>query len=795
MIRTLTMLVLLGLAVGSARAELDTETADTSNIYKMPSVTVSSTKADNKTPVPFVEIKKSEIEENYSTQDIPSLLSGQPSVIFYSENGNAVGYSNLTMRGFNQRRISVMINGIPQNDPEDHNVYWIDFPDLASNLESIEIQRGAGLMNYGSAAIGGSINLTTSNYLKEKALIITFGGGWQQFDDKLKLNINKESVQFSSGLIDDKYSFYGRLSRIWSGGYRDRSWAELQSYFFSGARFDENVTTQLNVFGGPLRDGLAYTGLPKYYNDDYELRRQNLGWWAYDSTGENISYALQRDEREKERFSQPHFELLNDITISENVQMLSSLFYYQGDGYFDYNGDWADTTMLRITYDQGFSPKQNPTNTLIRAWVNNKQGGWIPRFVIKHNSGELLVGGELRFHRSWHYANINFANGLPDDYDQDYRIYSYRGIRDIYSAYVREQFDINDRLMLYGEVQMTSQRYAIDEEKAGNHYTEYKTVDGGTVGNGDKIFDLRYFFVNPRLGANYALNENHKLYGFAAITNREPRMRNIYAADDSYFGATPLFEGTVSEDGSVAYDFTKPLTKPEQMLDIELGYTFASAHLYFNANFYFMDYKNELVKSGQIDIFGSPVTGNAPKTRHLGLELTAQYNGLTTDFGTFDFAGNLTLSRNKIIEYEWITSGDDQGNVKKISLEDNDIAGFPSLMGNISINYNVGGFNFLLAYMNVGEFRTDNFGELLGTSAELKEYLGSGYYRDNILDAYNVFNARLSYKFDNPFSLQWITVKAQINNIFNTLYNAGGEGKHFFPAAERNFYLGIELGI
>jgi outer membrane receptor protein involved in Fe transport len=97
--------------------------------------------------------------------------------------------------------------------------------------------------------------------------------------------------------------------------------------------------------------------------------------------------------------------------------------------------------------------------------------------------------------------------------------------------------------------------------------------------------------------------------------------------------------------------------------------------------------------------------------------------------------------------------------------------------------------------MNVGEFRTDNFGELLGTSAELKEYLGSGYYRDNILDAYNVFNARLSYKFDNPFSLQWITVKAQINNIFNTLYNAGGEGKHFFPAAERNFYLGIELGI
>jgi outer membrane receptor protein involved in Fe transport len=97
--------------------------------------------------------------------------------------------------------------------------------------------------------------------------------------------------------------------------------------------------------------------------------------------------------------------------------------------------------------------------------------------------------------------------------------------------------------------------------------------------------------------------------------------------------------------------------------------------------------------------------------------------------------------------------------------------------------------------MNVGSFRTDNFGDMLGTSTELKDYLGSGYYRDNTLDAYNVFNARLSYKFEGALSLQWLTVRATINNIFNRLYNAGGEGKHFFPAAERNFWLAVELGI
>jgi len=793
MIKFITLLLVF-LFASPLLGQQNDDLADTAKTYDMPSVTVTSIKADNKTPVPFIEISRSEIEESYSTQDMPSYLAGQPSIIFYSENGNNIGYSNLTMRGFNQRRISVMINGIPQNDPEDHNVYWIDFPDLASNLESIEVQRGAGLINYGSAAIGGSINLTTSNYVNRKALIVSSGIGLQQFGDKHQLNVNKQSVEFSSGLTGD-YSFYGRLSRIYSGGYRDRSYAELNSYFFSAARFDENVTTQLNIFGGPISDGLAYNGIPKSYNNDLSLRRQNLSWWSYDSTGQNVDYAQQRDSREKEGFSQPHFELLNDIKISGNVQMLSSLFYYQGDGYFDYDGSWADTSMLRITFEQGFLPTQNPTQTIIRGAVENKHGGWVPRFIIKHNSGELLLGGEIRYHRSRHFGNINFANGLPDDYDQNYNIYEYRGIRDIYSVFVREMFDVSDDLMLYGELQLTSQRYAIDREKAGNLYTTYKSIDGSTVGNGGLIFDINYLFLNPRIGANYELNNEHSIYGFAAITSREPRMRNLYAADDSYFGTQPLFEGVVNPDGSVAYDFTKPITKPEQMLDIEFGYTANISNFFFNANLYWMDYSNELVKSGQVDIFGNPIEGNADKTLHYGIELLAQYKGFETSFGSFDFSANATFSKNTIEKYDWITSTDNQGNANTISLSGNDVSGFPGLMGSIAMNYYVGNFSMLLSYINVGSFKTDNFGDMLMTSQDLKDYLGYGYYTDNNLDSYNVLNAHLSYTFKNVISLQWIRLRASVNNALNSLYNAGGEGKDFFPAAERNVYFSVELGI
>ncbi|MDP2362556.1 MAG: carboxypeptidase-like regulatory domain-containing protein, partial [Ignavibacteria bacterium] len=116
------------------------------------------------TPISFDKISKEEIQKDYIVQDIPNYLSQLPSTTFYSENGNGIGYNYLSIRGFDQRRISVSINGIPQNDPEDHNVYWLDFPDLLASTELIQVQRGAGSGVIGYPAIGGSINIITSPF-------------------------------------------------------------------------------------------------------------------------------------------------------------------------------------------------------------------------------------------------------------------------------------------------------------------------------------------------------------------------------------------------------------------------------------------------------------------------------------------------------------------------------------------------------------------------------------------------------------------------------------------------------
>ena len=772
------------------------EASDTLKKFTLPSITVTSTRAiRGETPVPFSEINYSDFIPTYTTQDIPRLLSQMPSIITFSQSGNDIGYSNLTMRGFNQRRISVMINGIPQNDPEDHNVYWIDFPDFLPNVQQIQIQRGAGLNNYGQAAIGGSINFNTGNYLNKQGVKLYTGIGWQQFgyEDETKYhpNVSKFAIEYSSGLINN-YAFYGRLSRINSLGYRNHSYAFLNSYFFSASRFDENLSTQINVFGGPLTDGLVYNGLPKDFIKDLKKRRLNWSYWEYDSTGKIVTFSVERRKQEIEEFSQPHYELLNDWKISPNLRFLSALFYYTGDGFFDYDASWADTTMLRLTSEYGYTLNANPTGTIFRAFVGNKQGGWIPRIVWNHGENELTAGFEFRIHRSDHWGKIRYAELLPENYDPDSKVYSNNGVRDIFSVFAREKLSLNKQLSVFLEGQLTYQRYALKNEMARDKYVYFKDINGNLVGGDKYLFDIKYLFFNPRLGVNYKINSEISIFGFVAHTSREPRMHNLYRAEDAYFGATPQFEFK-QVGNEILYDFAKPISKPEKLLDIEFGTNLNLSNLIeVNANIFFMDYKDELVKTGRLDIFGNPVEENIPKTQHIGLELELSAMIFDNNYGRLQLSGNATLSKNEIVNYNFVTYDS-----SIISFKGNPISGFPELMGNFSVSYTYKNLFVSLLGQYVGEYRTDNYGDLLTKNEKLIEHLRyqGDYYADNILDPYFVLHLDVNYTLKNLGLIKELLLKIQIRNLLNRLYAAGAEGKEFFPAAERSFFVGVELGL
>jgi len=723
-----------------------------------PVIITAITARERESPVTFSDLKSEHIRSVYMMHDAPSVLSELPSIVQYSWNGNDLGYSFLNIRGFDQRRIAVMVNGVPQNDPEDHNVYWIDMPDLLTYTENVQVQRGAGSAFYGPPAIGGSINIVTTPVRTQPQVSLTSAFGFQYFGDRKEtiLNTRKYGVSIHSGLVERKYMLYGNLSSIVSSGYRNHSWVDLKSYFIGAARFDETMTTRIHVFGGPLADGLAYTGIPKFYNDDPNLRRINYNFFSLNKTQDTVTFATFRKPQEIENFFQPHYELLHEWKLSRDLTLYNTLFYVQGDGFFDYDGDWvwfdpAATKWFHtyVGYDTNFGSARF-NSMVLRGFVGNKQWGWLPRVELRHLQGTLTLGGEFRIHRSIHWGRIPYASVYPDNYDPDFRFYEYNGEKDMLSVFGHEVYRLTDRTTLMADLQLVYNRYGIRNEKF--------------LGNS---FSVPYLFVNPRFGVNHNVTENLNGYISVAYTSREPRLRNLYAAEDAWFGATPQFEA-VLVGGTPRYNFDKPLAKPERLLNLEIGGGYTSAETRVTANLFWMEFFDELIKSGKVDIFGAPVTGNAERTRHVGLELLAQHR--VTEH--LEFAGNLTLSRNRLIRYREFDS--DRGEF--VSYDGNPIAGFPDILGNLRLRYQRDPFMISVLGKHVGSFYTDNTKNV-----------------QRKVDAYTVFDLDASYAIESGVLGSTLTLRAKIKNLFNTLYLASGEGKEFFPSAERSYFISFTL--
>lgn len=717
---------------------------------------------EGKTPIAFSKITGNSIKEDYSVQDIPEYLSRIPSVNFYSEGGSGLGYNYLSIRGFDQRRISVSINGIPQNEPEDNNVYWLDFPDLLESTELIQVQRGAGSSLVGYPAIGGSVNIITSVFSSKPGFEVSSSLG--------SYNTRKYSASFSSGLINNRYSVYAKLSKTLSSGYRNSSWIDFNAYHFSAVRYDNNFTTQLNFYGGPVSDGLAYTGLPKFAVKDKNLRKMNYSYWEVDD--KNFTYTVDRKPEEIENFSQPHFELLNELKINDNIKFNSALFLILGEGFFDYDGSWGDSTYFRLTHENGFNLTRNPSNVLIRAQVENKQWGWIPRLNISHTNGELILGGELRIHRSLHWGSPSFGEDLPAGITKDYRYYQYEGGTNIYAFYANENYQLTDDLNILFETQLAYHQYKLFNE-------EYVHND----------FTVNNLFFNPRLGVNYKYTPEMSFYLSFARISREPRLKNYYDAAESSYGEIPQFE-TKANGG---YDFNKPLVEPETMNDFELGFNYYTENLSISANAYYMFFNNEIVKQGQVDRFGQPITGNMDNTIHRGIEITTVYKPVK----------GLEILLNAAVSSNYISSGKTYIKykdpltqvkaIKELDLTDNRISGFSNAMFSAIIKYRSGGMTLQAESKYIGDFYSDNYGENL--AAYRISYPGITSYSDNKVDAYFTANFFASYDFQQSLFFNNIKMFLQINNVFDNYYAAYAIGGEFFPAAERNILFGLKLGL
>ncbi len=713
------------------------------------------------TPVTYSNITARELAVLPSMQDLPSALARSVSITHYSENGNDLGYSYLRLRGFGQRRVAVSINGIPQNDPEEHNVFWINFFDLQGSIQDIQVQRGAGAASYGSTGIGGAINIVTDPY--RPAPDLRFEVGYGSYDTQ------RYTMQANTGLLGGQYAAYMRVSRLTSDGYRDWSWTEFWRYFIGVRRYGERHTFTLQSFGGPQRDGLAYGGIPKQANTQT----------VDDGLGGTIDrrYNFSAFTEDVERFHQPHIQFLHSFTPSSTQTFDQSFYWIKGEGEFDFDGSFRSADYLRLPDNwRGLtaSQRQEPLFTsatgvpvLFRAALDQWQLGWIPRYQRVRSGSETTLGGELRLHRSLRWGRVEESEGLPSQVvgaKNDYRVYSVRGEKMIGSIYASHLMRPHRLLAIQGDLQLTWRQYRIVEERFFDH-----------------SFRVPYVFLNPRVGVTLNPQQSLSAYMSLSLANREPRMKSLYDGEEAGAGFAPQFDQNA--DGN--FDYDRPIVKPERLINVELGGQYDYESLRLGLSGYWMQFRDEIVPSGGLDQFGVPRTGNADRTRHMGIELEAAMQILS---GLNAFV-NATVSRNRIVKFvEYITLPD--FSIASVNRAGHPIAGFPARSGTIGLTYNYAGLTLRGDARFAGTQYVDNGG---GRRAD-------GVLDDNYkVDPYALVSATIQWAFGERSILSGLIVSLDVNNVLDSqvlLYgNAGFGAPQFFPAATRHAFLRAQYNL
>ena len=303
------------------------ELNDTLDVFMLEEVKVSTIRAKSTDPVTHTNINKEDLKSRNLGQDIPVLLNYLPGVVTTSDAGAGIGYTGIRVRGSDASRVNVTLNGIPFNDSESQGTFWVNLPDFASSVESIQLQRGVGTSTNGSGAFGASLNILTDAVQDDPFSSYSSSIG--------SFNTLRNTLKFSTGLLSDHFELSGRLSKISSDGYIDRASSNLKSYFLQGAFKDKNTLIKAIVFGGHEITYQSWYGI-----EDLSNRTYNPAGEIYDQN-ENLSGFYDRQE---DNYRQDHYQLHWNEKINSLWSTSLGLNYTYGRGYYEEYNDYGYDT-------------------------------------------------------------------------------------------------------------------------------------------------------------------------------------------------------------------------------------------------------------------------------------------------------------------------------------------------------------------------------------------------------------------------------------------------------------------
>ena len=701
-----TMMATLGAAAQPAAT-------DTVASVALSEVEVLGTRASASTPVAFTNVSGKQLAAQNHGLDIPFLLTMTPSVITTSDAGAGVGYTSMRVRGTDATRINITVNDIPMNDAESHSIYWVNTPDFASSVRDIQVQRGAGTSTNGSGAFGASVNMRTQSFSSDPYGEVS--GSYGSF------NTNRETLRVGSGLLGDHWAVEARLSHIGSDGYRDRATSELVSYFGQVGYFGGGTSLRFVTFGGKEDTYHAWDGISRdelnetrTYNPNGEIKHDGKVTGFY--------------KDQKDIYRQTHYQLIWNQTFNPLWKLNVALHYTDGYGYYQ---EYKNARTLKeyalepVVTAEGTSKK---ASLVRKKCVKSGFGGGV--FSLQY-TGERLnatLGGGINRYSNDHYGQVIWVENYTSVLAPDHEYYRNNGRKTDLNIYAKGNYVITGGLSAYADLQYRHIGYRI----TGNNDKWDWTADPEHL----QVLDIDepFNFFNPKAGLNWQINAKHRVYASFAVAQKEPT-RNNYT--DGLFLMHPT---------------------SEKLYDWEAGYEFRCGNFAAGANFYYMDYKDQLVLNGKINEIGELMAENVPKSYRMGVELTAGYR--FTDWLRWDV--NTTLSRNRIKDYVGYVSDydadswDDMWTQTEIHAGNTTIAFSPSVtVGSlIAVDYKGFAASFQSQYVS-------------------RQYLDNFERKEDSLDPYFVNNLDLAYTFKLPH-IRSITVGATIYNLFNAKYETNG---------------------
>ena len=728
-----------------AHVAMAQQTIDTMKVQQVSEVVVKAVRASKNAPFAVANIKKSELQNFSRTgKELPFLFARTPGVLAWSDNGTGVGNAYIRMRGAAASRINVTLDGVALNSPEDQSVFWANMNSYSALMGSAQIQRGVGTSTNGDGAFGGSISLATAapSVMPSFELTTSYGS----------YGTYNAGANFSTGLLWNHLIFDGAYHESATQGFVHGTDGRSGSYYGGLTWLGDNFQIRYKNIGNFEKTGQAWNGvLTSDYNTNDVFPNinsykdlWNAGLGRVNTLVEDVVYDadawaegnytvkpyMTRDgkkwDKTTDNFYQNHNILSFAWTPSEHWSHNMALHYTYGRGYYK---EFKKSTSLAKKF--GLPEDKDLKDDAIRKkGLTQNCYGMVYNVNFKNDNWDVIGGVNLQQFSCNHWGYVTYIGSLALEQkylsNGKYKYYDSDADKYDYSGFLKATYSFLDHWNVFADLQYRYVKYKTDGLN-----DRFVKKDGKYVNQELNINDDFNFF-NPKAGVSYT-NGGHKAYASVAMANREPE-RNNYTDNYNY-----------------------PYPKNEKVIDVEAGYQYVGSNWNVGANFYYMDYDNQLVQTGEQSDIGEALTTNVKKSYRMGVELNAGWAPLSW----LSVEGNAALSKNKIKDFdEFVESWDASENyVHQNHYSNSTLAYSPSAILNGFIDFHHKGFT-----------------ATWHTNFVSKQYIDNSESDVRSLPCYSQSDLQLRYTSDvtKAAGIKNVTLGLDFNNVFSRHYAASG---------------------